>query len=62
VRSFSWNVSWAVASLVSGHLIVGVGYWLVFVLAAILTAAGTAYYVLTLRVYARSKIPDPTPV
>ena len=57
VRSASWNVSWAIASLVAGQLIVAFGYWLIFVVAALLHVVGVAYFVVTLRGYARPPTP-----
>ena len=61
VRSSSWNISWAVSSLVAGQLIVSFGYWLVFVLAALLTIVATVSFVLTLRRYAQRESPAPRP-
>jgi len=49
VRSASWNVGWAVASLMAGQLIVGVGYTVVFLGSALFTLAGTAYHYAVFR-------------
>ena len=51
VRSASWNVGWAVASLVAGQLIVLVGYPAVFVASGLLTLAGTIYHYGAFREY-----------
>lgn len=49
VRSASWNVGWAVASLIAGQIIVDFGYAAVFVASGMFTLAGAVYYLAAFR-------------
>ena len=56
IRSAAWNIGWSVASLIAGQVIVGVGYWVVFLGSGLFTCAGVAAYYLAFRKHDR---PEP---
>lgn len=60
IRSAAWNIGWSVASLVAGQVIVGIGYWVVFLASGVLMCAGVAAYYVSFRKYDRGEAPAPT--
>ncbi len=61
LRSTSWNLGWALASLVAGQLIVHLGYRIVFLLSAGLLAGGAIVHFAVFRAFER-RAPAPATV